>query len=127
MDYYNILGVDKSASDSEIKKAFKAKSMQYHPDRGGDEAKFKEINEAYQTLRDPQKRAEYDNPPRMNFNESYGGDFQDIFSQMFGGMGARRQRNKDILCTAQIDLIDVIKGKHMDIQYKLPTGMDQTA
>lgn len=128
MDYYNILGVNKSASDSEIKKAFKAKSMQYHPDRGGDAEKFKEINEAYQTLKDPQKRAEYDNPPqRMNFNDAFGGDFQDIFSQMFGGAGPRRQRNKDILCTAQIELLDVIKGKHMDIQYQLPTGTSQTA
>lgn len=128
MDYYEILGVSKSASDSEIKKAFKSKSMQHHPDRGGDEEEFKKINEAYSTLKDPQKRAEYDNPTqRMNFNETFGGDFQDIFSQMFGGMGQRRQRNKDILCTAQIDLVDVIKGKQMDIQYQLPTGTTQTA
>jgi len=128
MDYYDILGVNKSASDVEIKKAFKEKSMKYHPDRpGGNEEQFKKVNEAYSTLKDPQKRAEYDNPTqRMNFNETFGGDFQDIFSQMFGGMH-RRQRNKDILCTAQIDLVDVIKGKHMDIEYQLPTGTKQTA
>jgi molecular chaperone DnaJ len=60
-DYYNILGVSKSASDDEIKKAFRKLAHKYHPDKGGgDEAKFKEINEAYQVLSDKQKRAQYD-------------------------------------------------------------------
>ena len=66
MDYYQTLGVPRNASDSDLKKAYKKASMQHHPDRGGDEAKFKEINEAYSTLKDPNKRAEYDNPqPRF--------------------------------------------------------------
>ena len=60
MDYYDILGVDKTASDSELKKAYKKQSMQHHPDRGGDEAKFKEVNEAYSALKDPEKRQMYD-------------------------------------------------------------------
>lgn len=60
-DYYKILGIDKSASVEEIKKAFRQKAHQYHPDKtGGDEAKFKEVNEAYQVLGDPNRRAQYD-------------------------------------------------------------------
>ncbi len=62
-DYYNILGVSKGASADEIKKAYRKLALQYHPDRGGDkstEAKFKEVNEAYQILSDPQKRQQYD-------------------------------------------------------------------
>ena len=56
MDYYNVLGVSKSASEKDLKNAFKKKAMQYHPDKGGDPEKFKQINEAYQNLSDPQKR-----------------------------------------------------------------------
>ena len=60
-DYYNILGVDKNASQEEIKKVFRQKAHKLHPDKeGGDEAKFKEMNEAYQVLGDPKKRQQYD-------------------------------------------------------------------
>lgn len=60
MDYYDTLGVSKSASAEEIKKAYRRLALKYHPDRGGDHGKFTEINEAYQILSDPQKRASYD-------------------------------------------------------------------
>ena len=60
MDYYEVLGVTKSASQDEIKKAFHKLAHKYHPDKGGDEKKFKEINEAYQVLSDAQKRQQYD-------------------------------------------------------------------
>src|SRR3954470_17181627 len=60
MDYYEILGITKGASQDEIKKAFHKLAHKYHPDKGGDEAKFKEINEAYQVLSDAQKRQQYD-------------------------------------------------------------------
>src|SRR3981081_1193626 len=60
MDYYEILGVTKQASQEEIKKAFHKLAHKYHPDKGGDEKKFKEINEAYQVLSDAQKRQQYD-------------------------------------------------------------------
>jgi DnaJ-class molecular chaperone len=59
-DYYKILGVEKSASSDDIKKAFRKLAGQHHPDRGGDAEKFKELNEAYQVLSNDQKRAEYD-------------------------------------------------------------------
>lgn len=114
-DYYEVLGVDKSASDDEIKKAFRRLAVKYHPDKeGGDEEKFKEINEAYEVLRDSSKRQRYDqfghagvgtNGARSGF-EGFGGfgsgqrvnvDFGDlglgdIFSSFFGqGFGSGKQ------------------------------------
>ena len=72
-DYYKVLGVDKGASDDEIKKAYRKLAHKYHPDKsGGDEAKFKEINEAYQVLSDKAKRAQYDQFG-SNFNQAGGG------------------------------------------------------
>ena len=60
MDYYSILGVPRTASEADLKKAYKKASMQHHPDRGGNAEKFKEVSEAYTTLKDPQKRQQYD-------------------------------------------------------------------
>ena len=128
MDYYDILGVDKTASDSELKKAYKKQSMQHHPDRGGDEAKFKEVNEAYSALKDPEKRQMYDqfgttDPQQQGFSQNgttfhfNGGDMNDIFSTFFGDgfAGAnspfrqRQMRNQDITIAA--DIPDTIGSK----------------
>ena len=68
MDYYKTLGVSKTASQDEIKRAYRSLAKIHHPDRGGNEKQFQQINEAYDTLKDPQKRQDYDNPPRNNFN-----------------------------------------------------------
>ena len=102
-DYYEVLGVNKQASADEIKKSFRKLAMQYHPDRNPDnkeaEAKFKEINEAYEVLKDDQKRAAYDRFGHQAFANGMGGagggnpfggfefnfgagGFSDIFSQV---------------------------------------------
>ena len=114
MDYYEVLGVTKSASQEEIKKAFHKLAHKYHPDKGGDEKKFKEINEAYQVLSDKTKREQYDQYGRVfdqggpggypggdsGFNWAWGnrpqgeevefdfGDIGDVFEEFFGGGGA---------------------------------------
>lgn len=111
-DYYEVLGVNKSASADEIKKAYRKKALQYHPDRNpGDkeaEAKFKECNEAYEVLSNEEKKARYDQygfagvDPNFNPNAGFGGfggggfggfgDLGDIFGDIFGG-GSRRTAN----------------------------------
>ena len=72
MDYYKVLGVSKTATQDEIKKAYRKLAMEHHPDRGGDTIRFAEINEAYETLKDTTKRAEYDQPKQeYNFNSMH--------------------------------------------------------
>lgn len=110
-DYYEVLGLTKGATDEEIKSAFRKKAIKYHPDRNqGDKAaedKFKQINEAYQVLSDPQKKAQFDQFGTTDFNGGFGQgggyagydfdgfDVGDIFSQFFGGFsgGGGRQEN----------------------------------
>ena len=142
MDYYNILGVDRNATDTELKKAYKKASMQHHPDRGGDENKFKEINEAYTALKDPEKRQMYDqfgttDPQQagagfggggqsFHFRSGPGGfDINDLFGQF--GFGARQQmRNRDITIGCRISIEDVFQGKTVLANYRLANGKEQT-
>src|SRR3712207_1685470 len=98
-DYYEILGIEKGASEPDIKRAFKKLALKYHPDRNPDnkeaEEKFKEINEAYQVLSDPEKKARYDQYGTADFGAGFDGGFNgagfdfsdlgDIFGDIFGG------------------------------------------
>jgi len=137
MNYYETLGVPNTASEDELKRAYRKLASQHHPDKGGNTAKFQEIQEAYATLSDPQKRAQYDNPqPQMggvhfNFN---GHNINDIFSQFgfnpFGGgdpfanFRHQQQRNKDIRANLSVTLEDTLadREKHLNIS----TGPGQT-
>ena len=128
MDYYKLLGVQRNATPEEIKKAYRKLAMQHHPDRtGGDDAKFKQIQEAYATLSDPAKKQQHDNPqPRMDssmFNQGFG-NFDEVFGQMFGGGFQQRHqpKNKDVTIPIGIDLHEVFQGKQLNIQYQLSNG-----
>ncbi len=128
-DYYKILGVEKSASKDDIKKAFRTLAHKYHPDKkGGDEAKFKEVNEAYSVLNDEKKRAEYDaygqtfaggaGPGGFDFSgfqgqggEGFGFDFGEIFSDFFGGGGGGRvKRGRDISIDVELSFEEAVFG-----------------
>ena len=133
-DYYKILGVPRNASQEEIKKAYRRLAHKYHPDKGGDEKKFKEINEAYQVLSNPEKRAQYDRFGESfefgkegsgfssgffwkDFQENFGFDsidleeiFEDFFS--FGREKRKKEinRGRDIELEVKINLEDTLKG-----------------
>ncbi|MFC1663977.1 molecular chaperone DnaJ [Patescibacteria group bacterium] len=133
-DYYQILGVSNNASQDEIKKAYRKLAHKYHPDKGGDEKKFKEINEAYQTLSDKEKRSQYNRfgqvfesggfGPGFDFNWAWGKpgeasefDLGEIFEEVFGSGSPKRKRDvkkgKDIEISIEISLEDVILGNKM--------------
>ncbi len=139
-DYYEVLGIGKNASADEIKKAFRKLAVKYHPDKeGGDEAKFKEINEAYEVLKDQQKRQRYDQFGHAGVGGSSGGgspfdgfdfggfggqnvhfDFGDgglgdIFGQFFGGgsgsgRAARARRGNDVETVVKLDFKEAVFG-----------------
>lgn len=132
MDYYSILGVNRNASQEEIKKAYRKLSMKHHPDRGGDEVQFKQINEAYDTLGDAEKKRMYDmgvNPNRQQhggFQQSGPfefrfdtGNFEDLFGGGFG-FGRRPARNKSVNISVTIDYEDLIFGKTVHAEVTMP-------
>lgn len=132
-DYYKTLGVEKDASPDEIKKAFRKLAHQHHPDKGGDEKKFKEASEAYQTLSDEKKRAEYDTYGSAGPGQGFGGghsgfdssgfggfqggqgfegvDLNDIFGDIFGG-GRQQQarRGRDISVDLELSFSEGVFG-----------------
>lgn len=150
---YETLGVPKGASEEEIKRAYRKLAAKHHPDRGGDTAKFQEIQSAYETLTDPQKRAQHDNPfqhhqgPNGSHFEFHfgGGDANDIFAQFFsqgfpGGNPFQRQaqprRNKDLRINLQITLAETLndqrrsvsvqttKGERFTVDVNIPRGVN---
>ena len=146
-NYYDILGVSEDASNLQIKRAFKEIAKKEHPDRGGDEAKFKEANEAYDTLKDTRKRQEYDTIRKYGQAGQGGhftyrsGDFfgEDIFENFFsgfefGGPGVRTrtfrkspQRNKSINVRMAISIKEAMNNNEKTINYKLPSGKEEFA
>lgn len=148
-DYYETLGVARGADEKELKAAFRKLAMQYHPDRNpGDqtaESRFKEIGEAYETLRDPQKRAAYDRFGHAAFENGgmggggfsgFGGGggggfsdiFEDIFGEMMGGRQRRsggRERGADLRYNMEITLEEAFKGK--TAQIRVPASLSCTA
>lgn len=127
MDYYSILGVAKTASPDEIKSAYRKLAKQHHPDRtGGDDTQFKQINEAYDTLKDPARRQQYDNP-RPQGQYSYNTqNMNDIFEAFFGQRRAMR-KNADLTISVKVNLEDVLTGKDIIGRYKLHSGKDEVA
>jgi molecular chaperone DnaJ len=145
-DYYEVLGVGKSASADEIKKAFRRLAVQYHPDKeGGDETKFKEINEAYEVLKDDKKRQRYDQFGHAGVGGAAGGgdpyagfggfgqgqninfDFGDlglgdIFGSFFGGgqsQQRRQNRGRDIEAGVEISFEDAVFGTEVELSLNI--------
>jgi molecular chaperone DnaJ len=142
-DYYEILGIGKEASADEIKKAFRRAAVEHHPDRGGDEAKFKEINEAYEVLKDSSKRQRYDQFGHAGVGGNGGGgggfggfegmggqnvnfDFGDlglgdIFGSFFGGgqQQQRAHRGRDVEVRVEVSFEDAVFGTESNISLNI--------
>lgn len=149
-DYYNTLGISRNADDEEVKKSYRKLAMKYHPDRnGGNDTQFKEIQEAYEVLSDPQKRQMFDagvdpknpnqGPPQGGFNFNDGGfhftssgfppGMDDILRNFgFGGFSQgfdTRPRNKNFNVQIQVALEDVYLGSTKDINLRYPNGREK--
>lgn len=137
-NYYKILGVNQGASSEEIKKAYRQLAMRYHPDRNPNdkvaEQKFKEISQAYETLKDPQKKAAYDQYGTTDFHSGgrggespfsgFGSSFSDIFDEMFGNFSGQssqstfHQPGSDVRFDLDLSLEEAFLGKETTIRYK---------
>ncbi len=141
-DFYAVLGVPKTASEAEIKQAYRKLSREIHPDKHkgdkGMEAKFKEVNEAYEVLSDPQKKASYDRFGSADFGQGggggqgfgggfqgfdpsqFGGDLNDLFEGFFGGGGRRRDdgRGRTVEVDVEIPFSDTVTGAERAITFK---------
>ena len=106
-DYYQILGVDRKASDADIKKAYRKLASQHHPDRGGDANTFKQVQEAYDILSDKSKRAEFDSPQGF-FTQR--GNFDDIINRYFTQHPHARNHMRNTRIMLSISLLDVALG-----------------
>ena len=154
-NYYDILGVNEDASNEQIKKAFKEIAKKEHPDRGGDEARFKEANEAYDTLKNSQKRHDYDTMRKFGGTGNQQHPFfnEDIFGDFFSGFGngdmnfnssfnftrgpggerifrqnrTQQRGNRNVQVRMAISIKEAMNKNEKTINYKLPSGRDEFA
>ena len=140
-NFYDTLGVAETASEKEIKNAFKALAKKYHPDQGGDENKFKEINEAYDTLKNSEKRQEYDAMRKYGTRggNRQGNEFftEDIFQDFFSGFGfapgrggtrvykERPRVNQSVNIRISLSIKEVYHATEKTISVRLPSGRDE--
>ena len=126
-DYYQTLGVGRTATADEIKKAYRKLASQHHPDKGGDTARFQELEEAYRTLSEPEKRAQYDNPQPQGFGgfQQSGApfDFNTIFD-MFGTRFQQPQPARHARMTLWITLADVARGGSKTVSIGSAAGVN---
>jgi len=120
MTYYDDLNVDKTASEAEIKKAYKKLALKNHPDKGGDPEKFKAINEAYEVLSDSEKRTKYDRFGKEGLDKGFGDPFN-----MFASMFRRPQKCNIIDVIVTLTLEEIYKGKELNITFNIQKICDQ--
>lgn len=138
-NHYTTLGVQENASHDEIKRAYKKLANRHHPDKGGDQDKFKDIAAAYDTIGDPQRRQEYDQQRFSSFGGHGGfhtqfhtsdfGGFHDIFGSHFANMFRHQPhtpRNRDLNLNCKISLADSFNGKQFETKFTLPSGKQET-
>ena len=151
-NYNDILGVSEDASNDQIKRAFKEIAKKEHPDRGGDEARFKEANEAYDTLKNSQKRHDYDTMRKFGGTHQGGGEHpffnEDIFGDFFSGFGetggvrfnfsrngnerifrnqTRPRGNRNVQVRMAVSIKEAMMNNEKTINYKLPSGREEFA
>mgnify|MGYP003624296477 CR=1 FL=1 len=139
MSHYHTLGIDKTASQEDIKKAYRKLASKYHPDKGGDTAKFQEIQTAYDVLGNMSARQQYDNPNSWvdtGFNAQTNPDmmhdlfknFGFRFSDDFGSQKARRsaRRNQDLRVTVQLEFSETLTNQYKTLSVKMKNGARET-
>jgi curved DNA-binding protein len=134
MNYYDILGVNQNTSQDDIKKAYKKLAMQHHPDRGGDNKKFQEISQAYDTLSDTQKKSQYDaqlngfGDPFIHIRSGGFPNFEDMFGFHFGQgfAGHQIRKNKDLTLKILVTFKQSYLGTQTEARYQTPSGKTKT-
>lgn len=134
MDYYSVLGVNRDATPDDIKKAYRRLASKHHPDKGGEDAKFQEIQKAYEVLSDPQKRQQHDNPNQFHFDVN-SDNMEDVFGQLFRHFGfnpfhpgaqPQPQRNRDVRIEIVIDLVDTLADQTKLVNIGTASGHSET-